>query len=110
MADAGRTMMSIDTLAQARLSRPGETSRNRPGSYSSSHSGEELLFWARWCLAQARGARLSENLWELEVCRCSCSSGEEPHLWARGGLAQARRARLSEKSRNQQNPLLAVSP
>jgi len=29
-----------------------------------------VLVWAKYHLAQARDAHLSENAWELEVCRC----------------------------------------
>jgi len=61
---AWRTMARPVTLAQARLTRLGETCRSRPGLHSNSHSGGELLFWARHYLAQARNARLSENVWE----------------------------------------------
>jgi len=44
VAIVGRTMARSDTLAQASLSRIGETCRSRPGSHSNSCSGEELLF------------------------------------------------------------------
>jgi len=102
-----RDLMFSPKWACLALRRLAETG---PGSYSSSRSGGELSFWARYYLIQARGARLSENAWELEARRCSCSPGEEPHLWVRGGLAQARRACLSENSRVLQGSLLAVSP
>jgi len=39
-----RIVARYDTLAQASLSRLGETCRNRLGSYSSSHSSVELSF------------------------------------------------------------------
>ena len=44
---AGRTMARFIALAQARLTHPGETCRNRSRLYSNSCSGSKLLFWAR---------------------------------------------------------------
>ena len=64
VAVAERTVARHITLAQARLTRPGETCKNRPGLPLNSCSGRELLFWARHYLAQARDARLSENAWK----------------------------------------------
>jgi len=57
-----RTVVRTDNLAQASLSRLGEISRGSPRSfYVSCRSGDQTLFRARECLAQARGSRLSEN-------------------------------------------------
>ncbi|QCD79394.1 hypothetical protein DEO72_LG1g3034 [Vigna unguiculata] len=72
---AWRTMARPVTLAQARLTRLGETCRSKKCS-----------------LKRERVGAL--------VCCCCLSPSEEPHLWARGGLTQARRARLSEHSQN----------
>jgi len=60
----GETEARLVTFAQARLTHPGETCRNRPGLHSNSRSSGELLFWARHYLAQATDARLSENAWK----------------------------------------------
>jgi len=60
---AERIMVRSHTLAQASLSLLCESCRNRLGSYLSSRSSRALV-WARWHLAQAGGARLSENPWK----------------------------------------------
>jgi len=105
----GRTVAISDVFAQASMSHLGETSRNR--------LRWRALVWARYYLAQARRARLSDDAWELEARCYSCNPGEEPQLWergglaqGRGGLAQARRDCLSENSRVLQGSLLTVSP
>jgi len=63
VAIVGRAVARSDTLAQASMSCLGETCRSRPVSHSNSRLGRELLFWARYYLAHARDAHLSENAW-----------------------------------------------
>jgi len=83
VAAAGRTVARPVALAQARLSRPGETCRSRPGLHSNSCSSGKLLFWVRHYLAQARDSRLSENVWGPWCATAILAQ-------AKGGLAQAR--------------------
>jgi len=115
VAIAGRIVARSVALTQARLTRPGETCRNKPGLPSNSRSGEELLFWAGHYLTQARDARLSENAREpwypaafLDQARnLTFRRGTSPlgEGWPCLG-AQARRARLSECAKNLPGPLL----
>jgi len=58
-------MTRTGIFVQAGLSHLGENSKSSPDFYSSSHSGEELSFWATNNLAQERRSRLSENSWKL---------------------------------------------
>jgi len=78
-----RTVARSIALAQARLTRPGEICKSRPGLHTNSRSVGELLFWVRQCLAQARGTRLSEKAWKPWGVAAVLAQ-------ARGGLAQAR--------------------
>jgi len=66
-----RTVARTDNLTQASLSRLGEISRGLPMPfYASCRSGDQILFWARECLAQARGSHLSENVQKATVLVC----------------------------------------
>jgi len=56
-----------DILAQASGSRLSESVRNS-GACASCRSGDELQFWARVHLAQARRSHLSEK---TQKCHCS---------------------------------------
>jgi len=105
IAVTGWTVARLIILAQATLSRLGETCRG------------QTLARAR-ALAQAEGLSLSEALsclgerhspkrervWARGVS-LQCSLSEGPHLWARSGLAQAREGSPKRVRENLPGPL-----
>jgi len=81
---AGWSVTRPDDLAQVTRPRPGQTCRNRPRLALELSLKRRAFVWARHHLAQARGARLSEDAWGFEGCCCRCGLGEEAFLLGEG--------------------------
>jgi len=93
------------TLAQAILTRVGETCISRPGLHSNFCSGGELLFWARHYLTQARDVCLCENAWKPWCAAAVLAQARNP-TFGRGVVSLRRgKARLSKCAKSLLGPL-----
>ena len=86
------TMEELGIFAQASESRPSESTRSAPWTCVSCRSSDELLFWVRVYLAQARRSRLSErtrrpysHFSSSRLGEKSSPNRENPLAWARTG-------------------------